>query len=151
MNVEDDKEIMIKYRKDAFAVSFGSEDGFGDETNYLQRMSEKVVKFPDGHVIVELDGIPIGQMELHIQEFEGTSIGYVNLYYLIPEYRNKGLGMEFIHYAEDFFKQANVSEYHLRVSPTNLPAIRLYTKAGMTKVREEHEKYPLWRMSKKVT
>ena len=49
------KDIIIKFRKDSFIVSFGSEEGFGDGNTYLQRMKEQVRKFPDGHVILEKD------------------------------------------------------------------------------------------------
>ncbi|MGG0788675.1 GNAT family N-acetyltransferase [Peribacillus simplex] len=148
IDTDKDKDIIIKFRKDSYVVSFGSEDGFGDEKTYLQRMKERVRKFPDGQVIIEKDQEPIGQMELQIREYEGTEIGYVNLFYLIPDYRSKGLGKELVHYAENFFRQFNVSEYHLRVSPENGRAIRLYTKSGMMKIREENEKYLVWRMSK---
>ncbi|WP_230163479.1 GNAT family N-acetyltransferase, partial [Peribacillus simplex] len=145
IDTDKDKDIIIKFRKDSFVVSFGSEDGFGDENTYLQRMKERVRKFPDGQVIIEKDQEPIGQMELQIREYEGTEIGYVNLFYLIPEHRSKGLGNELVRYAERFFRQFNVSEYHLRVSPDNQRAIRLYTDTGMMKISEENEKYPVWR------
>ncbi|MBT2664176.1 GNAT family N-acetyltransferase [Bacillus sp. ISL-4] len=115
IDTDKDKDIIIKFRKDSYVVSFGSEDGFGDENTYLQRMKERVRKFPDGQVIIEKEQEPIGQMELQIREYEGTEIGYVNLFYLIPDYRSKGLGKELVHYAENFFRQFNVSEYHLRV------------------------------------
>ncbi|MDM5360508.1 GNAT family N-acetyltransferase [Peribacillus sp. ACCC06369] len=150
IDTDKDKEIIVKFRKDSFVVSFGSEDGFGDENTYLQRMKERVRKFPDGQVIIEKDQEPIGQMELQIREYEGTEIGYVNLFYLIPEYRSKGLGKELVRYAENFFRQFNVSEYHLRVSPNNQRAIRLYTNSGMMKISEENEKHPVWRMSKSL-
>ena len=45
---------------------------------------------PDGQVIVEKDDLPIGQMELQIRDFDGIEIGYVNLYYLIPEVKDLG-------------------------------------------------------------
>ncbi|MEY9869164.1 ribosomal protein S18 acetylase RimI-like enzyme [Peribacillus sp. B2I2] len=150
IDTDKDKDIIVKFRKDSFVVSFGSEDGFGDENTYLQRMKERVRKFPDGQVILEKDQEPIGQMELQIREYEGTEIGYVNLFYLIPEYRSKGLGKELVRYAENFFRQFNVSEYHLRVSPNNQRAIRLYTNSGMMKISEENENYPVWRMSKSL-
>ncbi|MGG4268344.1 GNAT family N-acetyltransferase [Peribacillus simplex] len=150
IDTEKDKEIIIKFRKDSYVVSFGSVDGFGDENAYLQRMKERVCKFPDGQVIIEKDQESIGQMELQIREYEGTEIGYVNLFYLIPEYRSKGLGKELVRYAENFFRQFNVSEYHLRVSPDNQRAIRLYTNSGMMMIREENEKYPVWRMRKSL-
>ncbi|WP_170971470.1 GNAT family N-acetyltransferase [Peribacillus simplex] len=99
-------------------------------------------------MILEKEQVPIGQMELQIREFEGTEIGYVNLFYLIPEYRSKGLGKELVRYAENFFRQFHVSEYYLRVSPDNQRGVRLYTNSSMMKIREENEKYPVWRMRK---
>lgn len=148
IDIEKDKDLIIKFRKDSYVVSFGTEEGFGDENDYINRIKERIDKFPKGQVIIEKHNIPIGQMELQIKEFEGEEIGYVNLYYLIPGHRGKGLGKELIHYAEEFLRKSNVSEYHLRVSPTNQRAIRLYTKYGMVKLREENEKYLVYRMRK---
>ena len=87
-------------------------------------------------------------MELQILEFDGKEIGYVNLFYLTPEYRGKGLGKELIRYAENFFRISNVSEYHLLVAPTNQRAIHLFTKSGVIKLMEENEKYLVYRMRK---
>ncbi|MFD9627281.1 GNAT family N-acetyltransferase [Peribacillus muralis] len=150
IDIDKDKDMIVAFRKDSYVVSFGSEEGFGDERSYLNRIKERVRQFPDGQVIIERDLEPIGQMELQIREHEGTEIGYVNLFYLIPEYRSKGLGKELVGYAEAFFRKFGVSEYQLRVSPDNQGAIRLYTKSGMVKLREENEKYPVWRMRKSL-
>ena len=148
IDFEKDKELIIKFRKDSYVVSFGSEEGFCDELTYINRIKERVKKFPEGQVIIEKDNLPIGQMELQIREFDGKEIGYVNLFYLIPEYRGKGLGKDLIRYAEDFFRKSNVTEYHLRVSPTNERAIRFYNNSGMVKLREEKEKNLVYRMGK---
>lgn len=148
IDIEKDKDLIIKFRKDSYVVSFGTKEGFGYENDYINRVKERIDKFPKGQVIIKKDNIPIGQMELQIKEFEGKEIGYVNCYYLIPEYRGKGLGKELIDYAEEFFRKSNVSEYHLRVSPTNQRAIHLYTKNEMVKLREENEKYLVYRMRK---
>lgn len=40
-------------------------------------------------------------------------------------------------YAIKFFKIHGVEEYHLRVSKTNVRAIRFYENIGMQKVQEE--------------
>nr|WP_279326035.1 GNAT family protein [Bacillus sp. FJAT-47783] len=73
----------------------------------------------------------IGQLELSIREYNDTNIGYVHLYYLIPEKRGKQIGNELHNYAMNFFQKQNVSEYHLRVSPQN---IKFYLKNGMQEV-----------------
>ncbi|WP_040203645.1 GNAT family N-acetyltransferase [Neobacillus jeddahensis] len=148
MDPDKDREWLITCRKDAFVESFGTDEGFGAEQTYINRISDMVKQFPKGHVIVEENDVAIGQMEMQIREFEGTEIGYVNLFYLIPAYRSKGLGKELVSYAEGFFRGFHVSEYHLRVSPTNERALQLYRKIGMVKVREEHDRYLVYRMRK---
>ncbi|WP_170971471.1 hypothetical protein [Peribacillus simplex] len=45
IDTDKDKDIIVKFRKDSFVVSFGSEAGFGDEKTYLQGMEERVRKF----------------------------------------------------------------------------------------------------------
>ncbi|MEY2196835.1 GNAT family N-acetyltransferase [Neobacillus sp. BF23-41] len=142
--------MIIKFRKDSYVVSFGTKVGFGDEIAYINLIRERVNKFPNGQVIIEEDNLSIGQMELQILEFDGKEIGYVNLFYLTPEYPGKGLGKELIRNAENFFifRKSNVSEYHLRVAPTNQRAIHLYTKSGVVKLREENEKYLVYRLRK---
>lgn len=76
-------------------------------------------------------------LELTVKEYEGKEIGYVNLYYLIPEKRGVGLGSHIHEYAIKFFKNNNLSEYHLRVSPTNKHAIAFYKKNGMELIQTE--------------
>lgn len=74
---------------------------------------------------------------MSVREFQGEKIGYVNLYYLVPEERGLGKGQELHNYAKQFFKDHHVQEYHLRVSPTNTSAIRFYRKNGLVEVESE--------------
>jgi len=83
------------------------------------------------------NGVPVGQLELSIKKYEERDIGYINLYYLIPEKRGSGLGAQLHNYAMDYFKNNNVYEYHLRVSPTNEQAIAFYRKNGMKEFKSE--------------
>jgi GNAT superfamily N-acetyltransferase len=72
--------------------------------------------------MVEKDNRLIGQLELTIKKYEDRKIGYVNLYYLVPDFRGIGIGKELQKYASSFFKSQNHNEFHLRVSPTNTSA-----------------------------
>lgn len=98
---------------------------------------EKVKDLSEGFVWVEEDGKYIGQMELTIREFEGKEIGYINLYYLVPEMRGKSKGKKLHNYAKQFFINNKVSEYHLRLAPSNTAAIKFYRKNGMEEVGPE--------------
>ena len=56
------------------------------------------------------------------------NVGYVNLFYLIPEFRGQGFGQQLEQYAANFFKHLGCQSARLSVSPTNLSAIRFYLK-----------------------
>lgn len=131
------KEYVIPFRRDSFIVSFGTDKDFGDENKYLNWLQQHSEKNPKGFVLVVENEVPIGQLELNVKEYEGKEIGYVNLYYLVPEKRGMGLGSILHEYAIKFFKNNNVSEYHLRVSTTNNHAIAFYKKNGMKQIKTE--------------
>ncbi|WNR44015.1 GNAT family N-acetyltransferase [Paenibacillus roseipurpureus] len=148
IDVVKDRETIIAFRKDSYVVSFGSEEGFGDADVYVTRLANRAKRFPDGLMLIEENGQPIGQIELQIVSYEGTDIGYVNLFYLIPSYRGKGLGRELVAYAEHFFERYGVKSYQLRVAPTNGPALRLYEKIGLRLLAKENQPYAVWLMMK---
>ncbi len=74
IDIDKDKDIIVTFRKDSFVVSFGSEEGFGDEHTYLIRMKERVRKFPDGQVIIEKDQKPIGQTNFKFGSTKGLRL-----------------------------------------------------------------------------
>ncbi|WP_352928146.1 GNAT family N-acetyltransferase [Peribacillus simplex] len=144
-----DTETIIKFRRDSYSISFGDESLFGDNDSYLKKIFERLIKFPGGLVIVEIDGKQVGQVELQIKQFENKEIGYVNLFYLISEYRGKGYGAKLIEFAERFFREYGVNAYQLRVSPTNKRAIRFYQKNGFDVLKiEDEDTVPRFRMYK---
>ncbi len=148
IDLDGDLATCIEFRKDSFRVSFnGREDGF-DEAEYAESLAMRTALFPWGYVMVEDQGKITGQMELFTRLYEGRTIGFVSLYYLIPEVRGKGYGWQLSHYAEDCFRHRAIPEYHLRVSPTNIPAVRFYEKCGLQKIKEEQGEHVVWRMGK---
>ncbi|MBG9548678.1 GNAT family N-acetyltransferase [Cytobacillus firmus] len=139
IDVAKHRNFIIPFRRDSFIVSFGSDKDFGNIEEYLDWIKTKSKQFPDGFVLAIDNEIPIGQLELTIKEYNGSKIGYVNLYYLIPEKRGMGLGKELQQYALNFFDNYGVKEYHLRVSPSNKNAINFYRKNGMQEIGLELE------------
>ncbi|WP_202710957.1 GNAT family N-acetyltransferase [Sporosalibacterium faouarense] len=147
INFEKDKDIILKFRRDTHIISNGAEEGF-DEDAYLNRMRRRINKFPNGQLIVEKDNKAIGQLGLLVRDYCGKSIGYINLIYLIPEYRARGYGREMLKYAEEFFRKLSLNEYHLRVSSTNKNAFEFYRNFGMKKICEENRKNKVFLMGK---
>lgn len=127
-----DAEVCIQFRRDSFICSFGN-DGFFDGAgphgvDYLERLRKRQAKFPDGYVHVWHRGRIIGQMEMQI--LDEPPIGYVNLFYLIPEMRGSGAAASLHAYAMAFCTKHRVRLARLSVSPTNLRAIAFYQKHG---------------------
>lgn len=137
-NIDIDKhgDKIVKFRKDSFITSFGNASNFIKD-DYLNWLKSKANEHPNGFVLVSENEKYIGQIELTIREHEERTIGYINLYYLVPEMRGKGKGIKLHRYAEQFFKDNKVNEYHLRVSPSNKAALNFYHKIGMEELGPE--------------
>lgn len=151
IDLKRDSETIVKFRRDSYVVSFGDDRLFGEDGEYLARISARLLKFPGGLVIVEKDGQPVGQIEMQIRE-EDKKFGYVNLFYLIPAYRGNGYGAELIAYAEQYFRENGINEYQLRVSESNKRGIAFYEKHGFELLRvEEADTQPRYKMKKAIT
>ncbi|SFS65977.1 GNAT family N-acetyltransferase [Paenibacillus sp. BC26] len=133
------RTFIIAFRRDSFIVSFGSDQDFGNEEEYIEWVSEKSKQFPGGLVVAMENEIPIGQLELTIKEVNDRKIGYVHLYYLVPEKRGIGLGKELHEYALRFFENNGIKEYQLLVSSTNRSALRFYHNNGMQEMGLEQD------------
>jgi len=144
-----DRQTIVQFRKDSYIVSFGTPDELGDEEVYVAWMAMAQAMEPEGFVIMECEGQPIGQIELEVILYEGHPVGYVDLFYLVPEYRDRGIGKLQLDYAEVYFKNKGLLEYHLRVSPTNKRALRFYEKHGLKKMMTEQLTQTVIRMGKR--
>ena len=129
-------DIAIRFREDSFRVSFGHADDFHEadglgSKRYLEWLSVRIGEYPDLHVHVWCEGEIIGQLEGRFDR-QSPTVGYVNLYYLAPEWRGRGLASALDHYMCDVFNGRGCHAVRLSVSPTNARAIKFYTRHGWT-------------------
>ena len=135
-------DICIRFRADSFRCSFGTTEAFhgpdaqtptkvfpGGESveEYVEWLAKRMEDIPGSCVHVWQRGTIIGQIEMGRFRLDPT-IGYVNLFYLTPEFRGKGLGGHLDQFAVDFLHRAGHRAARLCVSPTNLPAVAFYRK-----------------------
>lgn len=85
-----DRNYFVQFRNNAARASFGEEDPF-DEQEYADLIAARTREFPDGYVMVEQDGRIVGQIEMHPREFEGRTIAFISLFYLVPELRGQAI------------------------------------------------------------
>lgn len=134
VNLERDRDLCVQFRADSFICSFGSanrfykEDGSGAE-DYLRWLRQRMTKIPNSCVHVWKEEQIIGQVEMSHWKHD-TNVGYVNLFYLAPEFRGQDFGQQLDQYATHFFKRLGCQSARLNVSPTNRIAMRFYLKHG---------------------
>ncbi|MBW4538000.1 MAG: GNAT family N-acetyltransferase [Myxacorys chilensis ATA2-1-KO14] len=127
-------DLCVCFRRDSYECSFlngaqrfDQENG-KDGKEYLDWLQKQIAELPEGCVHVLEDGHIVGQVEMRLRE--QPRLGYVNLFYLIPEARGGGIGDELNQYAIKVFKKLEVSKAQLSVSPSNHRAIAYYRKHG---------------------
>lgn len=134
VDIHSHEDLCLKFAADAFFESFGSYDRFHEEDGkgserYRDWLKERLAADPLSAAHVWLESKIIGQVTLGAWKPD-PSIGYVNLYYLIPECRGKGYGVYLERFATAHLKKLGFKTARLSVSPTNLRAVRFYQKNG---------------------
>lgn len=127
-------DLAIQFREAAFVASFGNADRFHESDGkgaqrYLTWLAEQIRRDPQSCVHVWLDGAIVGQIETSCRPGD-PSVGYVNLYFLLPRCRGQGLAAALDDYAVSHFRSLGRTVAQLSVSPTNLLAIRFYRRMG---------------------
>ncbi|MFW8630512.1 GNAT family N-acetyltransferase [Vibrio natriegens] len=137
VNIEQQLDLCLAFRRDAYAVSYGSLDGFNteDTTAWFGRLAS----LPDAgfyHAIKNEE--TIGQIEFRkdLMDDEGVKYGYINLFYLKPEFRGQGLGSELQDFIFSQLKSAKCQYVQLRYLPANSQGVAFYRKHGWKDVGE---------------
>jgi GNAT superfamily N-acetyltransferase len=129
-----DGDVCVQFRADAAACGVGTPDGFLSGAgpggrDYIAAMKSFAADLPGGCVHVWSAGRVIGQVEL-MRDRADASAGKVNLFYLVPEYRGRGLGKVLERYALGVFSRAGFSRAWLRVAAANDTAVQFYARRG---------------------
>jgi ribosomal protein S18 acetylase RimI-like enzyme len=134
INLEQHQDLCVQFRADSYVCSFGSADRFYKQDGsgakgYLQWLRQRTIEIPDSCVHGWKGEQIIAQIEMRCWKYD-SSVGYVNLFYLIPEFRGQGFGKQLDKHAANFFRHLGCKTARLSVSPTNLVAMRFYLKHG---------------------
>lgn len=80
----------------------------------------------------------VGQLECRypVLDEEGRKFGYINLFYLLPEFRNQGLGRQLQDFLLKLFANHGCRYARLRYIPGNDAGERFYYKNGWRPVRD---------------
>lgn len=132
IDLDKHSDICIACREDSFICSFGSTemfyqaDGKGAQ-RYLEWLRKQTAEIPNSCVHGWKDNRIISQIEMGQMKTD-PSVGYVYIFYLIPEFRGSGMSTYLERHAASFFKSLGLKVARLSVSLNNKRAIQFYLK-----------------------
>ena len=133
IDLERHRDACIKHRRDSYVVSFAdgherfeAENG-PDGHGYIEWLESRINDLPEGCVHAWLNDVIVGQIESRVRD---DHTGYVNLFYLIPSARGRGLGRELHAYAISLFSSLDIAVARLTVSVENERAMGYYRHLG---------------------
>lgn len=137
IDLERDAQACIDFRRDSYRASFGTDEGCDAEMGadgrfYIEKLRKRMAQVPEGNSHVWHGERIVGQTEMRLEAEPG--MGYVNLFYLLPEWRGKGLGVRLHEHAVEVFTNRGMRAMRLSVSRTNEPAIAFYRRLGWRRV-----------------
>ncbi|MDX1342233.1 MAG: GNAT family N-acetyltransferase [Reinekea sp.] len=122
--------ICQQMRAISYQASYGSLDGFerdyGD--SYRVRLQQKIDNLPQGCCHLWLGDKVVGQTEA--KWIADSTVGYINLLVVSPDYQRQGFGSLMVDYLADVFIAAGKTSMQLSVSPTNRQALAFYAANG---------------------
>jgi len=142
-----DADLAVRHHIDACVATYGDDTRFQGTAQYLRWLEKKVEEFPEGYLLAYRDDRCVGQLELEVPY--GMTSGYVNLFYVTPEFRGIGFGRLLHQRAEFYFRSWEATLVRLHVSPTNRPAMRFFLRMGYHRTFSAADKR-LWELEKEL-
>jgi len=134
MDLARDLPTCVDFRRDAYVATFGTSEGMDAELGadnglYLAQLRHRIAELPEGNAHLWDGSRIVGQAEMRLVE-DDASLGYVNLFYVVPELRGRGLGRLLHRHAVRVFSRLGKRAIRLSVSARNAQALDFYRKLG---------------------
>lgn len=124
--------LCVEFRADSYVCGDGDASRFWatagpNGQDYLGKLATYMKALSGSCVHAWLDDQIVGQIEM-IRDPNSASAGKVNLFYLRPDCRERGLGAQLEAYALGTLRDRSLTSAWLRASSTNHRAIAFYDK-----------------------
>ncbi len=123
-------------RKEAWANLYGTMEGFDGE-GFLKLVQRSAAKHPESVLCAMLQDRPVGIIEMDWERDLEQGIGSIPFYYLDPETRCHGYGVQLLGAAVSAYRALGRESLRLRCARDNAPAQRFYRRYGFQAVGQE--------------
>ncbi len=145
-----DPETYMAYYESAWLAAHGNLNGYSADF-FLQSAQRRIERDPESIVGVYNEDELIGILELDSEKGRHADYGWISLVCLKEEYRGKGLGIQPVGYAVNYYQCLGRRALRLHVSSENKHALGFYEHYGFKRLSEESGAgAPLYLMEKKI-
>ena len=131
-----EKGQYLAARQDGWQASHGTMDGFDGE-KFLSVAQANSAQDKSCVLLALLGDIPVGVLQMEWRQDADQGAGRVPFFYMAPEFRSKGLGVQLLGHAVCTYRAMGRQVLRLRCAPENERAKKFYTSHGFYKVGEE--------------
>lgn len=136
LDPEREAGLYVKARQDAWELVHGGAEGFRGEA-HLEDALSTAKRNPSTLLCAMLGEEVAGILQIDMSREDVKEVGGIPFYYMKPEYRGRGLGVQLIGQAISVSRSRGKNTLRLRVAPENETAVRFYQKYGFRKTGEE--------------
>lgn len=136
MKIEAGRSFFYNAREEAWLTIHGSMLHF-DGDAFLRDAVDQA-NFDKRSVMLALSGEkPVGILQLNLRRDADKGVGNIPFFYLLPEYRCCGLGVQLLGEAVSVYRPLDRRYLRLRCAPDNYTAQRFYQRNGFVKIGED--------------
>lgn len=123
-------------RQEGWLSSHGTMDCF-DGASFLAVAQRNHDFDPDSVLVAMADDTPVGLLQMDFQQEADKRVGRIPFFYILPEFRSQGLGVQLLGQAVSAFRARGRQYLRLRCAPENQRAKKFYQQNGFYKIGQE--------------
>ena len=136
METEEGRALFYQAREEAWLTIHGSMLHFNGE-GFLADAIEQSRRDKRSVIQVMYGDHHAGVLHLNLQRDADKGVGNIPFFYMDPEYRRRGLGVQLLGQATSVFRPLGRKYLRLRCAPDNEVAQRFYKRYGFKKIGED--------------
>lgn len=145
--LERDLQTCIRFHRDMYLASFATPAGLDEEMGegdalYVEQLRSRIAQLPEGNCHLWAGDRIVGQTEMRLLD-EEPGMGYVSLFYLVPECRGQGMGRLLQDHAVQVMRARGMHAVRLSVSSRNAAAIAFYRRLGWVTTGTRAHRHPM--------
>lgn len=136
LDIQTEEAIYLDARREAWTATHGADKPFPSAT-FLSDAKKCATEQPWGLSAAIWEDQVVGILQLDCTRYSADSAGYIAFFYIMPDFRKLGLGVQLLGQAVSSFRPLGHTALRLRCAPYNNHAQHFYGKHGFVKSGEE--------------